>query len=192
MENISLSIENKVKNVPYKKETRNGSINNGFINLRDNPNNIKKITEVLDNPPLKNTIIKLNSNKSKFFTIGCEKRLNHNANQFCYKGYIELAFNDTELVEDIYNYFNLFYLFNDYIYHKKEDLFIKDNIKFHWEISTINFKEIKARGYSITPWITTQWYNNKKQREKSWEKSLKIISDFILEESKHIKNISIY
>lgn len=77
-------------NFPYSENFTNGASNNGGFNLVENPDKIELITEFEKLPKIKESVLKLNTEKTPFMTTGfLFDRSDENS---VYTGYIEFCF----------------------------------------------------------------------------------------------------
>lgn len=77
-------------NFPYGKNFINGASNNGGFNLVEDPSKIELITEFEKLPKIKESVLKINAEKTPFMTTGfLFDRSNEDS---VYTGYIEFCF----------------------------------------------------------------------------------------------------
>jgi len=188
---IWLAVSDESKSIPYRKEERNDSINNGFINLKKDLKDINRISEVndgkLESIPIKNILTCLNKKETVFFTVGCEKQFNieEEIKKYCLRGYIELAYNYEELAKNIFEWYSLFDSFNGYLWRWQKNF--SDMAHYHWIMMGANFTEKNINGSTMTIWITTPWLDNDTMCLLSWNRSWKVLEEYLLEVSKQLQ-----
>jgi hypothetical protein len=161
------------KAIPYGgSKHSDGSENHGFKPLKGKPEECALIPEVQDNTALKKALISLNATETPFFTVGCEKSCNEHSGGAGYwmKGYIELAFNYKELVQDAQHYFKLFLDFNLYIFELEMAHF--------WQHLTV--QEI---GLTTAVWIQTEVLPSEHDAKNAWASALNTYVDFMTRQS---------
>lgn len=176
-----LTIRNRYKGIPYGGGTRDGSsINHGFKPLKAAENPATSVPEAHDDPPLTQAINAVNAPQTSFFTVGCEKSLNPQADgKYWKRGYLEIAFNDTALCNDSRNYFALFQEFSAHL-HKTG---FRSSLAIEWELEAAHFIAANIGGWTVTVWITTALVNTVAEAEQLWAVGLATLVEFLVTQS---------
>jgi len=177
MDAVFLSIKKGGKVIPYpRSENRDdGSKNHGFKPLRENLNEIDNIPEAQDIPALKNALIGLNAEESLFFTVGCEKAFIKNGAGHALSGYLEFAFNYSELAKEPQSYFKLFYAFNLWYWKRKQEA-----ARYQFELESAHFLKAKTDGFTMSVWITIAASSTTESAQKTWESALNTLVKFLV------------
>jgi hypothetical protein len=178
---VFLSIKNGGKGIPYggaNEDRADGSRNHGFKTLKSNPAEIVAIPEAEGVSALKNALIALNAADSPFFTVGCEKAFGKNDSGHWVRGYLEFAFNYSELVADAAFYFKLFFLFNQWYWQQNQHV----GVQFNFELEGAAFLDASVDGFTITAWISAGTYATKEVAQASWEGALDTLVVFLREQ----------
>lgn len=109
---ILMTINQRSKAIPYPAANHADSQNYGFQILKGKLDKIEGIQEAKDSKCIQEILGVLNATESPFFSAGCEKSFNKEANGCWAKGYIEFAFNYSKAVNDAIHYFPLFFHFS--------------------------------------------------------------------------------
>jgi hypothetical protein len=159
------------KAIPYGGSKReDGGENHGFRPLKGKPEECALIAEVQDNSALKNALITLNGTETPFFTVGCEKSCNRHSTGAGYwmKGYVEVAFNYKELVQDAQNYFKLFFDFNlNWFWKQKQEAVVH----YHFELEMGHFWQhlsLHEGAFTTAVWIQTEVLQSEKDAQNAW------------------------
>lgn len=177
---LMLSIRNRGKGVPYGGRgvpRENGSANYGFKALKGKPEEAALIHEVQDDEHFRNALVAINDQNTPFFTVGCEKSFNKDDEGFWARGYLELAFNYCELVEDAKWYFKLFFDFNNHVWQNK----FNEPTQYHFEMEGAHFFEGNCAGYTVAIWITTAVLPTNEEVKEVWGKSVDFLTSFLTE-----------
>ncbi|WP_298243238.1 hypothetical protein [uncultured Bradyrhizobium sp.] len=153
---LTLVIEPRSKAIPYPADLENDRTNQGFKDLKGNPEVIETIAEIRDCPALRDALMALNEPETQFFTVGCEKSLNEHERKFWKRGYLEFSFNYAELVRDATPYFVLFFHFNQAA--PIRDFLPKHSVQFAWELQRCHFRKADVAGFTCAVWISTGDY----------------------------------
>lgn len=176
---IRLTISNGGKGIPYGGSgipREDGSANYGFKALKGKPEEAAKIHEVQDEPHFRDALVAINDPSTPFFTVGCEKSFNQDEEGHWARGFIEVAFNYCELVDDAQWYFKLFFDFNQLVWRSR----FNEPVRFHFEIESAHFLDGNCDGFSVTVWITTAFMPTAEEVREIWGKSV----DFLVESLK--------
>lgn len=176
---IQLRIRNYFKGIPYGPVDRgDGHPNHGFKSLKGKPEEAALIAEVRDNKVLRAALVRINARDTPFFTIGCEKKFNHEHGVFWARGFLEFAFNYPELAADAQNYFKQFYDFNFHLFDEKFD----EPVQFSWELEGAAFRESGTNGFSACIWITTKDLSDEAETRRVWEKAVRFLTDYLAQQ----------
>ncbi len=151
---VTLSIVPGFKNIPYTPAVRTeGSVCHGFKPLKGRPaEEAEAIEEAQDVDCLRRALVDINKADTSFFTVGCEKSWNSEEDGFWAKGYIEFAFNCSDLAADAGAYFVAFFHFNRLLEQKS----YAAPVRFHWELQGACFLDAnRAGGFTAAVWIET-------------------------------------
>lgn len=176
---LKLTISHDTKAVPYPpaKRSHGQHDNHGFILVKGCPLAVDRIPEAQDNQALKDAIATLNLSHSSFFTIGCEKAFSRDNGGCFAKGYLEVAFNCRQLVQDPGNYFALFRLFDHWLFQQAWDY----SLEFHWELMNVTFVEPNIAGWTLTIWVTTLGIApNIESARRLWEFAIRQQAEFLI------------
>ncbi|KAF0215929.1 MAG: hypothetical protein FD174_3939 [Geobacteraceae bacterium] len=173
--NVILSIKNRTISIPYPVAEREDSPHNGFIPLKERPDEVPAIPAVEDNDALKQALTMINDSTTPFFTVACRKSFNSTDGSFWARGYLEFSFNYIEIAKDSPNYFLLFEQFNRHVLASNFDL----PVDFKFELQGANFTDITADGYTACVWITTAEFPTMEGAYKTWNQSVRFLADFL-------------
>ena len=151
---LRLTIDPGFKTIPYTPAVRDGgSVCHGFKPLKGRPGaEAEAIEEARDADCLKRALVDINKAETSFFTVGCEKSWNTEASGFWVKGYIEFAFNFSDLAADATSYFVAFFHFNRLL----EQRSYTAPVSFHWELQGACFLDAnRSSGFTAAVWIET-------------------------------------
>lgn len=171
-------IEPRSKAVPYPVDLDDGRTNQGFKDIKGDPDAAAAIAEVQDCPSLRDALIALNAAETHFFTVGCEKSLNEYEGKFWKRGYLEFSFNYAELVADARLYFTLFFHFNQAA--PVRDFLPKHSVHFGWELQGCRFKKTDAAGFTCAVWITTDDCATAEECERVWDEAVDLLVGFLI------------
>lgn len=146
---VFLTIERRVKDVPYPPSNDEGSQNFGFKSYKGHTGKIPKIAEAKGFNGIISVLTAINSEMSPFFSIGCEKVIEANFQSFYARGYIEFSLNYEVMVVDKLNYMHLFAQFEN----DSRDYVDGNNVSFNWELAQAHFRKIDKVGYTCTIWV---------------------------------------
>ncbi len=175
---VFLSIKNGGKGIPYggaDEDRPDGSRNHGFKPPKTNPAEISAIPEIQGIAALKNALIALNAAESPFFTVGCEKASGKIDSGYWMRGYLEFAFNYSELVADASFYFKLFFLFNQWYWNQRPQI----GVQYNFELEGATFLDANASGLTITAWISAGPYPTEELARTAWEGALDMLVTFL-------------
>jgi len=175
---LTLVIESRSKAIPYPAELENDRTNQGFEDLKGNPETIENIAEIQDCPALRDALIALNEPETQFFTVGCEKSLNEYEGKFWKRGYLEFSFNYAELVRDATSYFMLFFHFNQA--GPIRDFLPKNSVQFAWELQGCRFRKAEVAGFTCAVWISTGDYPTAEECERVWTEAVDLLAGFLI------------
>lgn len=172
---VMFSIRERGKVIPYPAIDHGTSVNYGFKVLKGKPEEeIALICEVQDNKYLENALISINNIATPFFSVGCEKAYNTDESGNYVKGFLEISFNNIDLVQDAHNYFQLFFDFNQFICMKK----FNQPIYYLWEIEPSFFKEAQVNGFSLVIWITSGYSKDMEKTKELWGDGILFLTDY--------------
>lgn len=151
---LLLSIAPGFKPIPYLAAERpEGSTCHGFKLLKGRPDSEAiAIAEAADFDCLASALVAINRVGTPFFTVGCEKAFNGDGETFWVKGFIEFAFNYTDLAADAVSYFISFFHFHDFVKSRG----FNEPVTFHWELQGCSFLDAdRSVGFTCAVWVTT-------------------------------------
>ena len=174
---LIFSIRNYHKAVPYPGSglRDDGHENYGFKPLKGRSDEAALIAEVQDNESLKNALIELNDPSTLFFTIGCEKSCNPHNSTYWMRGFLEFAFNYTELVSDAQNYFKLFFDFTHLFWEQPTEA----AVEYHFQLEGAGFLDADAAGFTAIVWITTLAMPSEEVTKKTWSQALDLLVKYL-------------
>jgi hypothetical protein len=175
---VFLSIKNGGKGIPYGgalEDRPDGSRNHGFKPLKTNPAEIAVIPEIQGITALENAIIALNAPDSPFFTVGCEKASGKIDSGHWMRGYLEFAFNYSELVTNAEFYFKLFFLFNQWDWNQRPQI----GVQYNFELEGAAFLAADVSGFTITAWISAGAYPTEELARTAWEGAVDMLVTFL-------------
>lgn len=168
--------ENHVASPNNNPDSKNSSdINYGFKNLKIKPSLIDTIPELNDDASLKALVTTLNARKSCFFTTSCSSKLSQTAEGYRRQGYVELAWNCTQCVQDAINYFALYFHFN-------KSLLVQgfnQPVQLKWIIEEASFSAVEVHGFSCFVCVRTRSLSSAEQANQVWQLSLKVIQSYM-------------
>ena len=171
---IFLTIDNRVKDIPYPPSNDKGSQNFGFKSYKGNTSRISKISEAKGFSGIISLLTAINDEISPFFSIGCEKIIEAQYSSFYARGYIEFALNYGPMLVDMLQYMNLFGKFanesSEYVKNK--------NFSFNWEIAQAFFKKIDKTGYSCTIWVHVFGFSNRQDAVAAYNEATEFLASF--------------
>lgn len=129
---------------PYRSEIHDEGINNGGINLVENPEDIERITEAKDFPALRNLLVRLNSVDAATMTLGCAYWEEPDMVQ----GYVEFSFRDLAIATNesfIAGLDNQFYMWFFARQPEAEPMRAQLESSLAWEYSTFRYYETAPR-----------------------------------------------
>lgn len=172
-----LAIRNYGKSVPYPPLDRADGKNHGFMPLKGKaPAEIRAaVREAADLPALQDALVRLNSDGTGVFTIGCEKSFNRAADGFWARGYVEFAINYRELVGGAEHYFKLFFDFNHFLWHNRFDL----PVQYAWELETAEFVDAECSGFTATVWLTVRPLEGEAMTREVFGETLEALVTFL-------------
>ncbi|MEM8637896.1 MAG: hypothetical protein AAGG51_03625 [Cyanobacteria bacterium P01_G01_bin.54] len=173
----TLSISSFAKTVPYSEapSLQGGEGNNyGFKNLITSPDLLTSIPELQSDLALKALIRFLNCKESSFFTTGCFSQMIYERQGYHYRGYVELAWNCQNCIQDAIHYFSLFFHFEQFLQQEKDN----PAAQFHWLIEETDFLDIDLAGFCCAILLTTDSYTESSQATDTWEYTLKTLGSF--------------
>jgi hypothetical protein len=178
-----LRINNQFKGIPYGGgDHDDGSTNHGFKVLKGATEPAALVPEATGDRALSNALEALNEASTAFFSVGCEKSLNADGDQYWKCGYIEFALNDTVYCADPRNYFALFHAFSTGL----PEVHFHLPIRFMWELEGAYFVDANVSGWTATVWITTSTGPTEQDVEDAWSDGLQRCIQSLLLQPVHV------
>ena len=88
-----------------------------------------------------------------------------------------MAFNCRQLVQEPGHYFNLFRVFDHWLYKKAWEC----SLEFHWELQNVTFRDPKCDGWTLATWITTLGsVPSEESARELWEFAVRGQTEFLL------------
>ena len=92
------------------------------------------------------------------------------------KGYVEVAFNYKEMVQNVQCYFQLFYDFNlNWFWKQKQEAIVQC----HFELEPTNFWRHQVVGFAMTVWVQTEVMPSEDAARNAWSWALNTFVDFM-------------
>ncbi len=143
---------------------------------------LKEIPEIGNDPVLTDSLKMINSEESPFMSLGCSSSINQVENgYYSANGYIQISFNDKNLIQKPENYFGLFWDFNQFVLEKVNNL----PVIFTWQLEHVRYDSFtnppKTIVYGLTTviGIETDLLPDEETCRNAWNLSLKVLSDFL-------------
>lgn len=165
--------------VPYFPVDRGDSINHGFFNLRNNPDLIPRVPEVIGWPELIELLYAINRPSGIFWSLGIEKAFNgitaksHPHVTTKLVSYVDVAFADVPLNADQTNFERLATAIHQFGSQRK----IAELINIDMELGVADYAEQRLRGWCMTIWIGGFGASEDDAR-KAWYTVVKVFTDF--------------
>lgn len=178
---VSLSIKRSGKGIPYggfpKGETNpDGSAKNqGFKNLKGRPDRLAEVPELAENSGLYDLVAAISQPTNGLATVGCAGWGISDDNAFRWAGYIEFAFNSTELVGDAQNYFPLFFKFDQMLHGSNFD----HPVSYHWELAGARFLDAGVDGFTCAVNVYTPPARSLREAKEAWQLALDPLEFFL-------------
>jgi len=173
-----LSLSAQAKAIPYASDCLVGpdSVTNyGFKNLKIKPSLIETIPELENDASLRALVTTLNACESSFFTAGCDSKLHCTSAGYYRQGYIEIAWNCTQCVQDAINYFALYFHFN-------KSLLVQgfnQPVQLKWNIQEVTFSAVEVHGFSCSIQVKTRSLSSAEAANQAWQLSLRMIQSYL-------------
>ena len=176
MTELILTLKNRCKTIPYIPQRReDGTVDHGFRILKGRPEEVMSIPEVEDSEPLRYALATINQEETAFFTVGCEKDLNHAPEGFWARGYMEFSFNHAAAAASAEHYFGVFFQFNRHVWASGFDI----PVQYHFEIEEADFQKIGRRGFTVAVWVTTLCLPAAAEALATWGRAVAFLADFL-------------
>lgn len=173
-----LTISAAFKHIPYTSADRpDGEHCHAFTALKGvSRERIGAVPEVADSEPLRSALVLINESATPFFTIGCEKDIAEEDDGWRMGGYIEFAFNYSDLAPDAAHYFSLFFHFDRIL--KAQDVPVP--IQFQWELAPAKFLDASGVvGYTAIVWVRTGHARSRDLLLDTWSAVLNDLAHFL-------------
>jgi hypothetical protein len=166
------------KGIPYGKSQRSdGSFNYGFLPLKGRVEQVSEITETHDDPALGDFLRLVNDNSTGFFTVGCVSGKVEDESGHRMSGYVEVSFNDRQLVGDACNYFKVFWKFVRSLQAQN----FGERVQVCWEIIGATFLDAKCDGVTARIVVNTHYMPESAAAYECWKKTLAALSIVFVE-----------
>jgi hypothetical protein len=176
MTELILTLKNRCKTIPYISQTReDGTVNHGFRILKGRQEDVPSILEVQDSEALRYALSKINETNTAFFTVGCEKDLNHAPEGYWARGYLEFSINSVPEAADADHYFRIFSRFNRHVWESSFDA----PVQYHFELEEADFRESGTRGFTAAVWVTTLCFPVAPEALTTWNEAVVFLADFL-------------
>lgn len=173
-----LTISDAFKHIPYTQADRpDGGHCYAFAALKGaSAERIGAVAEVADCEALRSAIVRINERSTPFFTIGCEKDSAAEDGGWRAGGYIEFAFNYSDIVLDAANYFPLFFHFDRAM--KERDLPVA--IQFQWDLTPSKFLDASGVvGYTAVVWVRSGLAPTRELVVDTWTAAVDALARFL-------------
>lgn len=130
----------------------------------------------MDSEPLRSALVLINESGTPFFTIGCEKDIAAEDGGWRMGGYIEFAFNYSDLAQNAANYFPVFFHFDRVL--KEQDVPVP--IQFQWELAPAKLLDASGIvGYTAIVWVRTGLAPSRDLLLDTWSAALNGLAHFL-------------
>jgi hypothetical protein len=171
-----LTISPAPKGIPYRATNyADGERNHGFTLLKGHLGRVDQIEEARQVPCFRALLLALNDPRSPFISVACEKTFRSDETGHWASGFMEFAFNFSELVADAANYFALFYNFNC----EAAEFIDGHAAQFHWIIQPARFTDGPCDGFTCAVWITTAQFATADDARAEWDAAVNCFCTFV-------------
>jgi len=169
--------------LPYFRQVRKESANNGFCNLKRRPEIIAQIEELFDWPEFEKLVRTINAPSSFFPSLGCEKafcKLERTMPSFETKltSYIDIAFEVLEVNRDDRSFYDLADRFRKFT----EGIPPDDHVVVAFELQKTTYFEHRLEGWSAAFW-STGFGKTEAAARTAWGFAIRNFQDFVIQES---------
>lgn len=181
--NVLTVRNNHWKGIPYPASLHGANSNHGFKALKGRPESeIRDVPEARKLPELQDALVRLNAVDSPYFTVGCEKSFNEEANgKYWARGYLEFAANYYEMASEAQNYFAAFFHFDKFLYESQYYKKFNKKVMYFWEIEGAKFTSIDRDGFTASVWISTGILQDADEVKSLWCEALTFLVDFLID-----------
>ena len=113
-------------------------------------------------------MVRINRPESGLFSVGCGRYSIRERGNHRFSGYIELAFNSVEMVQDAAGYFPLFYHFDAFLIDQQFNV----PVQIDWELAGVHFSDPGVDGFSLVITINTYFVGSGDQALIDWERTI--------------------
>ncbi len=152
---IPLKIGAQKLAIPYRSENHEASVNYGFMDLKADPTLIPLVPEVQDWPEFEVLLKAVNSSRSVFRSLGCEKSFSEHRDLSSphlttkLVSYIDIAFDDIALNTNMVMFEEMMGAYKSFAQDQEFDRFVK----FDPELTETRFTKEGVSGWCISIWV---------------------------------------
>jgi hypothetical protein len=173
---VCISRIEKPIGVPYGRQATDPK-SHGYVNLRENPEQIALIPEIHDWPELESTLRELNRTDSPFQTLGCEKAEIHpNDGSHGVSGYVDIAFVDLAIAQRWDIHLRLFQIFQQQMVAQWPG----EATSVEFVMQPTQWIELQQSSWSFSVWVVVGNCRTETAAKEEWSATLKIVREFLL------------
>lgn len=135
--------------------------------------NVQQIPEANKDHALARILTRINKSETPFFTVGCVSAPVSGESGHRVTGYVEISFNDAQLVADAVNYFAIFWRFTNRLKQTKST----ERVTLHWELQGASFLDVNCVGMTCSIIVNTHFSPTPEEARTCWTNVLEVLGD---------------